>query len=117
MKEILLKFIIAKILYAGSVQKEIIWQIKSTEEIKLIQSLQFLQTSPNNFNHEVRKKETKEKIPILFLLSNLVYLFFILTIFHYSNLRLTKYTEDLQFQIANFYPHVVIYKVYFDDLT
>ena len=111
------RFLNLKLFNAGCIQKEKEWKVKCKESRELDKSLQVLTNQLISFYQEVSKKQTKEKPKFLLSLLSTIYLFYYLTIFFYSDLRMTKCTEDQWIQSASFYPKAVINEVYFIFIT
>ena len=116
-KEKINRFLSLNLFNTGCIQEEKEWEVKCKELRKLDQSLQVLTNQLISFYQEVSKKQTKEKTKFLLSLLSTVYLFYCLTIFFYSDLRMTKCAEDQWIRSASFYPKAVINKVYFIYIT
>ena len=111
------RFLNLNLFNAGRLQKEKEWEVKCKETRELDTSLQVLIIQLISFYQEVSKKQTKEKTKFLLSLLSIIYLFYRLTFFFYSDLRMTKCAEDRWIQSASFYPKAVINKVYFIYIT
>ena len=116
-KEKIKRFLNLNLFTTGCIQEEKEWKVKCKELRKLDQSLQVLTNQLISFYQEVSKKQTKEKTKFLLSLLSIIYLFYRLTFFFYSDLRMTKCAEDQWIQSASFYPKAVINKVYFIYIT